>query len=70
MTAEQAIDRSYQLLALLEICAHNARYLHDLHPDHVKRAGGNPTNVIELAGHIAEELHDVLERGYDCERSS
>ena len=47
------IERSYQLLALLSVCELAARNL--------PGEAGNLANVIELAGEIAGEVHDVLE---------
>jgi hypothetical protein len=62
----EIISRSYQLLALLDVC--------ELAADHIgngvqnaKAAAGNLAAVIKLAGELASEIHDAIELG---ERSS
>jgi hypothetical protein len=57
-----ATDRSYQLLALLDVCEHSARFIGETGQQHVARAAGSLTNVLELASEIASEIHDALER--------
>ena len=60
---ETITDRSYQLLALLDVCEHSARHIGDLSHSHVGRAAGSLANVLELASELAGEVHDFVEVG-------
>ena len=57
---QDAIERSYQLLALLDVCELAASQIRD-QPAAATRHAGSLANVITLAGEIAGEVHDVLE---------
>ena len=60
-----AVDRSYQLLALLRICEISAQYVAEpANPDHVAQVGSSLANVLEVAHEFAGEIHDNLE-GYE-----
>jgi hypothetical protein len=62
------VERSYQLLALLDVCEHAADCISDgLGPEHKARAAGNLAAVIKLAGELASEIRDDIELS---ERSS
>jgi hypothetical protein len=51
LDTEGAIARSYQLLALLEVCVDSARHID----------AGNLGDALKLAVEIAGEVHDALE---------
>jgi hypothetical protein len=57
----RCVERSYQLLALLDVCEHSAHYIGESGQEHVARAVGSLANVLELASEIASEIHDALE---------
>jgi hypothetical protein len=57
----RSVERSYQLLALLDVCEHSARHIGEAGQRHVPRAAGSLASVLELASEIASELHDALE---------
>jgi len=60
----KSVDRSYQLLALLEACAHSANYISDgIGEGREKAAAGELAVVLQLACEIAGEVHDGIEKG-------
>ena len=64
LTTPRTVERSYQLLALLDVCEHSARYIgNDLAPELVGRAAGSLAHALELASEIAGEVHDFVEVG-------
>ena len=71
LTRPQAIERSYQLSALLGVCEIAARYLAEpSNPDNVSQVGSNIANVLELANEILGEIHDSMERAEMQERKA
>ncbi len=55
------VERSYQLLALLDVCEHAANYMES--QSNMTAAAGNLAAVIKLAGEIAGEVHEAIELG-------
>ena len=59
-----AIERSYQLLALLEVCRHSADHIESVsEPGPACAAAGELEMTLKLAVEIAGEVHDFLETG-------
>jgi hypothetical protein len=52
------IDRSYQLLALLDVCRQSASQI-EAQPHEAQRAAGSLASVLRLASEIASEIHDA-----------
>jgi hypothetical protein len=59
MTKDQdTVARSYQLLALLEVCEHSAREI----GDHSSKChAGSLASVLRMARDVAGEIHDEIE---------
>jgi hypothetical protein len=59
--AKDAVERSYQLLAVLDVAIQSARWIAEQGQGHTPRDAGSLANVLELASELAGAVHDFLE---------
>ena len=63
------VARSYQLLALLDVCEIAARHMQE-DSSRASRDAGSLADTLKLASEIAGEVHDALELAEEPEQAA